>query len=205
MPVVCWTNTTGRPGFASNTWKVDPQISAEWAEAEPLMDPRMNCRYTRPNVALKKGGVTSRTKQFAFKASNCLEVFTHLRNLTSLDIILGTEELCLKPATKHLGHEDAAFFFGNLAPSANYTKTNVFAPLPHPLVASLRFRPSAFCEIPVLPGVSRGQIMVSMKLQRKRFKNAVQDPASLVYHPQDEQNMDPFGDKSEAFLGGLRF
>jgi len=30
MPVVCWTNTTGRPGFASNTWKVDPQISAEW-------------------------------------------------------------------------------------------------------------------------------------------------------------------------------
>jgi hypothetical protein len=92
MPVVCWTNTTGRPGFASNTWKVDPQISAEWAEAEPLMDPRMNCRYTRPNVALKKGGVTSRTKQFAFKASNCLEVFTHLRNLTSLDIILGTEE-----------------------------------------------------------------------------------------------------------------
>ena len=76
-----------------------------------------------------------------------------------------------------------------------------FAPLPHPLVASLRFRPSAFCEIPVLPGVSRGQIMVSMKLQRNRFKNAVQDPASLVYHPQDEQNMDPLGTNQKHFWG----
>jgi hypothetical protein len=111
----------------------------------------------------------------------------------------------LKPATKHLGHEDAAFFFGNLAPSAGARRPMCFAPLPHPLVASLRFRPSAFCEIPVLPGVSRGQIMVSMKLQRKRFTNAVQDPASLVYHPQDEQNMDPFGTNQKHFWGGLRF